>query len=264
MNLIVKYRIYFLTFIFTVAVVTFLYITFRSKTLDTAETNQNSEEWTEINEYISYFKLDYDIDRQKGDIVIYRLNGRKYKPELLYSQEAKSIQDWKSESDELIINGCFFEENYSPSGYLQINSNIIGSNIFDQNHSGIIAFTGNDISIRNLRYNKLHSSEFENILQSFPMLIDNNNIEEVNISENKARRTAIGLEGETVYLIISDEGNLTLSDFAKILADFEVDFDNVLNLDGGPSTGIYVNVDGYENLIDSKWKVPNVIRFTRV
>lgn len=247
-----------------IAVISIAYLFYSHKLINNSS-DEVTNQWVNVGQSIEYQRYEYNIHSYKGVLDIYKLKKDEYHAELVYDKNARSIKDWKSDSNEIILNGCFFEKDYSPSGYLILNSQVLSSNIFDQASSGLLTIDEKDINIQNLSKEPIQSTTiYHNAFQSFPLLMDDNQIGDVNISPNQARRSAIGIDyARNIYLIISNEGNLSLENFAKVLKQSGITFDTVLNLDGGPSAGIYVKTDKYTKLINSKWKVPNVIRFQK-
>ena len=123
----------------------------------------------------------------------------------------------------------------------------------------------NNISIRDLSENPLETGEkIEFALQSYPFLIKNSVRGFMEDSGKTAYRTAIGIDEKGyVYIIIVDDHRITLYELMVELIETDIDFVNVLNLDGGTSTGISIKRGSYEEVHDSLVKVPNVIVFKR-
>ncbi len=175
-----------------------------------------------------------------------------------------SISDWSSSKEhQVLINAAYFNEDKTPSGYLVVNGETVGETLFDQDKSGLLVIQDDQFSIRDLATEPLEEGEnFDFALQSYPFLIKNSEKAIKSDSGKKARRSAIGIDKEgNVYVLISDSPNLSLYEFMNILYDSEIDFETVLNLDGGPSSGLYVNFGRYSKLIDSQVEVPSILLF---
>lgn len=173
------------------------------------------------------------------------------------------ISDWSSQSNQVLVNAAYFNEDKIPSGFLVVNGETIGKEIFDQDKSGLLLIQDDKLSIRDLATEPLAEDEtFDFALQSYPFLIKNHQEAIKEDSGQKARRSAIGTDKDgNVYVLISDSPNLSLYEFMNILYDSGIDFENVLNLDGGPSSGLYVNFNRYSKLIDSQVEVPSILKF---
>lgn len=153
------------------------------------------------------------------------------------------MSEWSSKGYQVLVNAAYFNEDKTPSGYLIVNGETIGKEIFDQDKSGLLLIQDDKLSIRDLATEPLAEDEtFDFALQSYPFLIKNHQEAIKEDSGQKARRSAIGTDKDgNVYVLISDSPNLSLYEFMNILYDSGIDFENVLNLDGGPSSGLYIN-----------------------
>ena len=182
-----------------------------------------------------------------------------------YSTQAKTVSEWASSGEEIIINGGYFNEDYTPSGYLVVNSERVGKRIFDQDKSGIFGLQNGKIVIRDLKIDPLKTGEkFDFAVQSYPYIIEDGKPAIKTISDKRARRTAVGIDkDENLYIIIADQKELSLYEFMQEVLKTKIDFTEVLNLDGGPSTGLYSKWNDIEEIHNSYFPVPNIIRFTK-
>ena len=184
------------------------------------------------------------------------------------SQEPRYVFDWLYDNDEaeIVINGGYFHEDFTPSGYLKINSERIGERVFDQNLSGLIQIEEGKLSIRDLSLKPLEEGDqLESGLQSYPFLIKNSKPAVTEDTEKTARRTALGTDSEgNIYIIIADISHLSLYEFMDQLIKTKIPFNDVLNLDGGTSTGIAISYGSLREVKDSLTKVPSVIVFDKI
>jgi uncharacterized protein YigE (DUF2233 family) len=204
-------------------------------------------------------------------IQIYRISQGSLKIDLCNdSSHPEYICKWPlklSSSDlkpSIIINGTYFHDDYSPAGYLKINKNRVGERIFAQNESGLIQIENNLLSIRDLSKDPLKAGEeVEFGMQSYPFLIKNSVRALKEDSGKKARRTVIGIDDNNyIYIILVDDHHMSLYELMVELVKSDIPFKHVLNLDGGTSSGIFIDYNGYREIRDSIIKVPNVIIFT--
>jgi uncharacterized protein YigE (DUF2233 family) len=137
--------------------------------------------------------------------------------------------------------------------------------MFDQDKSGIVALQNNTLIIRDLKTDPLKSHEqFEFAIQSYPFLINDGQGVIKTVSEKRARRTAVGIDGDqNLYIITVTEKELSLYEFMEELIKTKIPFVRVLNLDGGPSTGLYMRWNNEEKIQNSYFPVPDIIRFTK-
>ncbi|MBN1494286.1 phosphodiester glycosidase family protein [Candidatus Peregrinibacteria bacterium] len=226
-------------------------------------------EWKKIDDFLSYKQWDFEINGAKETIEIYRVVPGGYKIKLVYSSEApKYVSDWLYYNDgaEIVVNGPYFSEDYSPSGYVKINNTRVGNLIFNQELSGLVQIEDDKLFIRDLGVQALKADEdVEFGLQSYPFLLKNSAPALTEDSGKIARRTAIGTDADdNVYLIVSDTTHLSLFDLMNQLINTGIPFNQVLNLDGGTSTGIAVSEGNYHEIKDSLVKVPGVIVFDKI
>jgi len=202
----------------------------------------------------------------KNILTIIKLIPNEYKASIEYDSKGRIVSQWKNNNEEIVINGAYFNEDYLPSGFLVVNNKRIGNDMFDQDKSGLLFINGGQISIRDTNVDSISPTEnFEFALQSYPFLIKNFQPAIKIDSAKKARRTAIGIDKDNnIYVIMVNLKEISLYEFMNYLLSTDVPFVNVLNLDGGPSTGIYSHWNGETNFIyDSLNPVSSVIRIIK-
>lgn len=180
-----------------------------------------------------------------------------------YSKDAKRIGEWKTTGREAVINGGYFESDYTPSGFLVVSGKRVGDRTFDQDKSGLIQIKNGTISIRDLKKQPIQNNEkFDYALQSYPFLIKNSEPAIERDGDKYAARSALGLDKNgNVYMVTTNLIQPTLYQFMREIILTGIPFTNVLNLDGGPSSGLYDNWDGgVEHLYDNQTPVPSIIR----
>lgn len=180
-----------------------------------------------------------------------------------YSASPKTVAQWRSGGEEIIINGGYFHEDYSPSGFLVVQGERMGKRKFDEDKSGIVGSQNGVMTVRDLKTEPFkHGEKFDFAVQSFPFLVEDGKPAIKTISEKRARRTAVGTDKENNFYIISViDRELSLYEFMQELQKTQIPFVHVLNLDGGPSTGLYMKWKEEEKIMDSIFPVPQIIRF---
>lgn len=228
----------------------------------------HSESWNAIDDSIAFMDWEYGDEDSPEVIKIYRLRPTDFAIYLENSAEdPKYVAEWMTSVDdaEIIINGAYFHEDYTPSGYLKIDYDRIGERIFDQNLTGLLTIEDDEFDIRDLKKNPLRSGEkVEYGLQSYPYLIKDFVRGFKEDTGKLGRRTAIGTDkAGYIYIIIVSDHRITIYDLMVELIKTDIEFENVLNLDGGPSTGMAIKHGNYEEIHDSLAKVPSVIVFSK-
>ena len=159
----------------------------------------------------------------------------------------------------MMTNGVYFHEDLFPSGLFIHGGKRIGARQFDADKSGVLSFTPKPEILRSVLSNE-QIKVWQEAAQSFPFLIEDGAIAVATDTGRIARRTFIGLDRDgNVYMGIVPFAGLSLYELARALSRLPIPWDSVLNLDGGPSSGLFVRSgDGVEGL-DSFVPVPNVI-----
>ncbi|MBI2551652.1 phosphodiester glycosidase family protein [Candidatus Uhrbacteria bacterium] len=180
--------------------------------------------------------------------------------ELRLVQDAPhTIREWKTIHPEgfLVINGVYFHDDMLPSGYAAVRGTRIGDRMFDLDKSAAVLLSPT------LRLTKMDSEgELKDpldIFQTFPWLVYDRAPAVAEDSGLRARRTFLGTDGTYAYVGVVSDSPLTLFALSHLLPKMGVDWTEVVNLDGGPSTGLSVQTGSFEETIDSLTAVPNVL-----
>ncbi len=175
------------------------------------------------------------------------------------------IGDWMEEQPAAIagINGVYFHEDFTPSGLLVINGEE-NARRFDWDKSGLIMIDEKGFEIRDTAKSVPNIASLQNAAQSYPFLIRDGAPAVSEDSGLTARRSFIGTDKDgRVWIGILPNGELSLYELARRLAELEISWEHVLNLDGGPSSGLFVRKP-YQRAMDaiafpSYTGVPNVV-----
>lgn len=175
------------------------------------------------------------------------------------------VSEWgKMATSSVVINGGYFDEDFQPSGLLFVAGKRIGAHAFDQERSGLVTITSGTVAIRDLFTQPLKPDEqFDYALQSYPFLIKQHALAIPNDSGKRARRSAIAEDDfGNVFLLVADAPDLSLYEFMKIVSTNSYNFSMVLNLDGGPSTGVSIRSEQGNFEINSESTIPHILRVT--
>lgn len=229
---------------------------------------QNSS-WKNINDAVSVFSWKYTVEKGSGKIEIYRLDPNKFTVSLVHdTQSPKTVSQWAEtqQEDYFFINGGYFHKDYTSSGYVQVDGERVGKRIFDKDKSGFILVNDDKLSLHdfaNTPIAKIEASEYA--LQSYPFFFKNSQKSIAKDSGKTARRTAIGTDANSnLYIIIVDTRHLSLFQLMEELSKTQIPFTDILNLDGGPSTGFQMNIGKEKKIINSFWAIPNGILFKQI
>jgi uncharacterized protein YigE (DUF2233 family) len=163
----------------------------------------------------------------------------------------------------LVVNGGYFTPEYATTGLLISDGQTWGAVYGD--YAGLFAVTaGERVSVRWLQERPYDPTEpLTQGLMSFPVLVKPGGVMGFPADADDgmpARRTIVAQDfAGRVLLIAAPRGALSLHEMAVFLAASDLDIDVALNLDGGPSTGLWLQSDENPASIDSRATVPSVI-----
>jgi len=208
----------------------------------------------------------YDFDSQRGTLFAVKIDPVFFHAKIDQRADAQFVSTWV-EPESVVINGGYFEEDFTPSGGLVVEGEKIGSHEFNPEKTGLFVVRGGETALYNFgRVPRGVYEEVEFSLQSFPVLIDQGQSFIAKNTGPRARRSAIGIDYDGfTYLVVADRSHFTLFEFMQQIGALGIAFESVLNLDGGPSTGVIVQNKKQENIlqIDSRSGVPNIIVFEK-
>lgn len=146
---------------------------------------------------------------------------------------------WQSSNHEIMINGGYFEADFSPTGLCKINGKIINMKR-DKKLSGFVAINNNGAISLLARNDNI--SGYSTILQAGPYVIDpGGKIGIKSDSGIKAKRTLIGQKTDNSIVIVVTQP-ITLLKLALSIKRKLPAIERLLNLDGGPSTALKTSI----------------------
>lgn len=209
------------------------------------------------------------VQVETGDVVerltIVRLNPDTVRFRVHYDPIApRSVSGWAERLQPLlIVNGGYFTPENETTGLLISDGRIWGTRYGE--FAGMLAVTPDDgVSVRWLRDQPYDPGEpLKEALQSFPVLIKPGGVMGFPADADDgrpARRTVVAQDDQgRILIIVAPRGYLSLHELARFLAESDLDLDVALNLDGGYSTGLWLQADGLIANIDSLVPVPSVV-----
>ncbi len=175
------------------------------------------------------------------------------------STEPKSVSKWADEDPKalLVLNGGYFHADGKPSGWAQSSGHLLTGRSFEAQRSGLVSL-GEAPAL--LLGTTATATIREDGLQSYPWLIESGTLAFTQETGQYARRTFLGMDANrNWYVGIVPSESLTLHQLATVLFEVPVQWRRVINLDGGPSTGLISRFPGAEDRFDSFSPIPYVI-----
>jgi uncharacterized protein YigE (DUF2233 family) len=196
-------------------------------------------------------------------VVVVRLDPAQVRLRVAYTPERpRALRTWFDETrPTLAINGGFFTEDYHSTALVISDGAPSGASY--EGFGGMLAVAPDGgVALRALRDQPYDPAEpLAQAMQSFPMLVfPGGEVAPIEEDGKRARRSAVALDrAGRLLLIASSTSGFTLRGLADWLATSDLDVDRALNLDGGSSTGLFLNSGGLNEQIDSFGPLPLVL-----
>jgi uncharacterized protein YigE (DUF2233 family) len=193
-----------------------------------------------------------------GTLVLYRFSPQTFQVRLRSATLPQVVSRWSGTgtTDRLVVNGVYFNEDFTPSGLVIKNGARQGTRQFDLDRSGILQFS----PTFRLIDSATEPVELANAAQSYPFLVLRGEGAIAEDSHQLARRTVIGQDRDgLIYIGVVANDEISLHGLMQVLLRTGIAWSNVLNLDGGPSTGLDAWIGDWQESRDSLTGVPSVV-----
>ncbi len=162
-----------------------------------------------------------------------------------------------------VINGGYFDTNDNATALVISNGQATGSSY--SGFGGMLSVNAQGhISLRSLSQQPYNPGEgLTQAIQSSPTLVLNGKRTQFTADSSQNRRSIVAMDRQGRLLFIASPGQtFSLDQLATLLASSDLSINIALNLDGGSSTGFYVNGSGSSTrhvAIDSLVAIPLVV-----
>ncbi|MBN2003869.1 MAG: phosphodiester glycosidase family protein [Anaerolineae bacterium] len=179
--------------------------------------------------------------------------------------QPRLVSDWAQQTGaRLVINAGYFTEEFKATGLLVSGGERYGVSYED--FAGMFAVSASGAAeVRWLREQPYDPSEpLREAVQCFPVVVKPGGVMGFPADADDgrpARRTIVAQDrAGRLLLMVAPRGYFSLHELAVWLTESDLDVDVALNLDGGPSSGLWLKGDGNSGIaIDSLSPVPAVI-----
>jgi uncharacterized protein YigE (DUF2233 family) len=185
--------------------------------------------------------------------------------------QPRSIEEWAAETGALaVFNGGFFSGSNRPVGRIIIDGELFGTPLYPTLYGDdsisipgiftVIDGTAEIYALGRSTYNP-RGLRFDQAVESYPMLLlPGRQPSYPEDTGRAARRTVIALDEQgNVIVLVIDWSYFTLYELSHWLADSDLSLYTALNLDGGRSSGLAVNMPGERIVIPAYVPLPIVI-----
>jgi uncharacterized protein YigE (DUF2233 family) len=194
-------------------------------------------------------------------LILYRFSKDEFIWHFNNSAEPMTVEAWAASMPKAIFvaNGVYFDEKFQPTGMLKTSGVAVNGRTYDLKESALLELSP-AIAIIDTAAGKPDLAKISEAAQSYPLLIKNGVAAAIAKDEHPARRTIVGTDKNgDVYAGVIPEDSVSFAELVSLLERTNVKWNNVLNLDGGTSTGFSIQADGYDETMNSIVQVPNVI-----
>lgn len=171
---------------------------------------------------------------------------------LATSTEPQSVSQWVDDPQTDVIfavNAGYFHADGFPSGWVSLDGLRWGKRAFDEGRSGIVSLGAKPTVLLGTTPT---STVRVDAFQSYPFLIKAGKQAFPKETGQYARRTFVAVDAEgRWYVGVVPTEPVTLFQLVGLLQSLPVNWERVLNLDGGPSTGLVTALGGREERFDS-------------
>ncbi len=203
-----------------------------------------------------------DGDGASDLVTIVRFDLHRVKLSVAYQPDHPlSMQEWtQKEQPAALINGGYFDGLDHATALVISNGQTSGTSY--QGFGGMLAVDAQgNVQLRSLHEQPYDPAEsLTQATQCSPMLLLNGQRTQFNTDTKMSPRSVVALDKQGRLLFIASPGSaFTLNEMADLLARSDLSLVTALNLDGGSSTGLYVNAGSQSVAIDSYVNLPLVI-----
>jgi len=222
------------------------------------------------NEWAPGVELRYEhwkgASNNEGIVVITRFDLHHIHIQIGYQpNQPLPLQNWMRQTNALaIINGGFFSAKKQAVGLLVSNGQSYGTSY--SGFGGMLSVDNQgNVSLRSLRDQPYDpdNEQLEQATQASPMLIIAGQRTQFQADASARRWSVVAMDKQgRLLLMVSPSMAFSLDELADLLASSDLSLQTAMNLDGGSSTGLYVNGGNQKMAIDALTFLPIVIIIT--
>lgn len=201
-----------------------------------------------------------------GSILMFGFDQKNYAFRFASTNTRLTIREWKNALPEAVaaINGVYFMEDLTPAGLFIGKGAKQAQRLFDADKSALIFIKENALEILDTSGNKVDASSIKEGAQTYPILIKNGKGLLTRDTGKEARRSWIGYdETGRIWLGVLPNGEASLFELMKRLMKVGIKWNILANLDGGPSTGMFVEGETGDVVKETIGGIPNILLVER-
>lgn len=172
------------------------------------------------------------------------------------------MNEWMQQEHAIaMINGGYFDQQDNATALVVSNGKVFGESYVG--FGGMLSVDAQGrVLLRSLHQQPYdpNTEQLEQATQSVPILMSGGKRTQFSADASQTRRSVVAMDKQGRLLFIASPGQVfSLDQLADQLVSSDLSIETALNLDGGSSTGLYVNGGSSHVAIDSVAKLPLVI-----
>jgi len=172
------------------------------------------------------------------------------------------MNEWMQQEHAIaMINGGYFDQQDNATALVVSNGKVFGESYVG--FGGMLSVDAQGrMLLRSLHQQPYdpNTEQLEQATQSAPILMSDGKRTQFSADASQTRRSVVAMDKQGRLLFIASPGQVfSLDQLADQLVSSDLSIETALNLDGGSSTGLYVNGGSSHVTIDSLAKLPLVI-----
>ncbi len=172
------------------------------------------------------------------------------------------MKEWMQQEHAIaIINGGYFDADDHATALVVSNGQAFGESY--NGFGGMLSVDAQgQTTLRSLQQQPYDpgNEQLEQATQSSPMLVLDGKATQFSSDASSSRRSIVAMDKQgRLLFIVSPNNAFSLGELADLLVSSDLSIVAALNLDGGASTGLYVNAGRQHIAIDSATRLPLVV-----
>jgi exopolysaccharide biosynthesis protein len=224
---------------------------------------QATGKWEQMESGVERFA--YTSSKLAATVIMYRFDPKQFTFSFESTSGSHGMAEWSDAYPKatLIVNGVYFHDDDLPSGYFVSHGARVGNRSFDLDKSGVIDVSeGLRILDTSVDAPKLDS--FQNAAQTYPFFFKGGVPSVKEDTQLLARRTFVGKDKQgNVYIGVVPVSEISLYQTMQLLGETDVEWTHAINLDGGPSTGLFAHTRLRSEELPSLFPVANILVVTK-
>ena len=224
-------------------------------------------QWIPLQNGLSFCTIKVQRDGKSVDeIATLKIDPAKFRFRVFFDNrnDGKSIDQWQRQTGAVAIwNSSYYSQQWSPIAptiidgklvYTKLNPQMRGMFVAEPSKSGLPQ--AQIVPLKN-GWADFSYRQYDQMIQSFPLLLDAQGKIGVGRTNWRANRTVIAQDKDGMILVFCSKGASTLYDFAQYLKAVNLGIRYALNLDGGYEACLAIQSGAFHYVSYGQWETNN-------